>query len=88
MFEKVAGELRAIVGDDAIRNPEMAHEALDELDGRAGWDGADGLYLCPFGELVDGDVEVAIAPGARGNGPRIASPQTTSGHENGIVWRS
>ena len=22
----------------------------------------DGFHLCPFGELVDGDVEVAVAP--------------------------
>ena len=32
-FEKVAGELRAIVGDDAVGDPESAHDSLDEVDG-------------------------------------------------------
>ena len=31
-FEEIAGELRTIVGDDAIRYPKPANEALDELD--------------------------------------------------------
>ena len=31
-FEEIAGELRTIVGDDAIRYPKPAHEAPDELD--------------------------------------------------------
>ena len=31
-FEEIAGELRTVVGDDAIRHPKPAHEALDELD--------------------------------------------------------
>ena len=51
------------MGDDAIRDSESAHEAHDELDRRAGWNGADGLHLRPLGELVDGDVEVAVGPG-------------------------
>ena len=61
-FEEIAGELRTIVGDDAVRDPKPANEAFDELDRGAGWDGADGFHLCPLGELVDGDVEVAVAP--------------------------
>ena len=31
-FEDIAGALRTIVGDDAVRDPKPAHEALDELD--------------------------------------------------------
>ena len=54
--------MRAIVGDDAIRDPELAHEALDELDCRPYGDGADNFPFCPLGELVDGDVEVTVAP--------------------------
>ena len=61
-LEEIASELRAIVGDDAIRDPEPAHETLDELDRRSDRDGADSFHLRPFGELVDGNVEVAIAP--------------------------
>ena len=61
-LEKIASELRTIVGDDAVRDPKLAHEAFDELDRGAGWDGADGFHLRPLGELVDGDFEVAVAP--------------------------
>ena len=61
-FEEIAGELRTVVSDDAIRDPELAHEALDELDCRASWDGGDGFHLHPLGELVDVNVEVAVAP--------------------------
>ena len=63
-LEDIASELRAVVGDDAIRDPESAHEALDELDRRSDGDGVDSFYLRSFGELVDGDVEVEIAPGS------------------------
>ena len=60
-LQEIASELRAVVGDDAVRDPKPAHEALDELDYGTGWDGEGGFHLCPFGELVDGDVEVAVA---------------------------
>ena len=86
-FEEVTGELRTVVCDDAVRHPEPAHDAPDELDRGTRGDGADGLYFIPLGELVHGDVEVAVAPGARGNGPRMSSPQTANGHERGIVCR-
>ena len=61
-LEEIASELRTVVGDDAVRDPKSAHEALDELDRRASRDGADGFHLRPLGELVDVDVEVAVAP--------------------------
>ena len=31
-FEEVTSELRAVICDDAVGDPEAAHEALDELD--------------------------------------------------------
>src|SRR4051812_46170376 len=40
----------------------MSHDALDELDRITSWDGANGFHLCPLGELVDSDIEVAVAP--------------------------
>ena len=40
-FKEVAHELGAVVGDDAVGHPKAAYEALDELDCRAGQDGAD-----------------------------------------------
>ena len=61
-FEEVASKLRTVICDDAVGDPEAAHEALDELDSRAGWDGMDGFHFHPLGELVDGDVEVSVAP--------------------------
>ena len=54
-FEEIASELRTVVGNDAIRDPKSAHEALDELDRRAGRDDMHWLYFHPLGELVDGD---------------------------------
>ena len=62
MFEEVTGELRTVVRDDAIRHPEPTHDALDELDRGPRGNGADSLYFSPLGELVHGDVEVAVAP--------------------------
>ena len=53
--------MRTVVGDDAVRHPKSAHETLDELDRRTSWDGANGFHFRPLGELVDGDVEIAVA---------------------------
>ena len=61
-FEEVTSKLRAIICDDAVGDPEAAHEALDELDSRAGRDGTDGFHFRPLGELVDSNVEIAVAP--------------------------
>src|SRR3954469_25736184 len=61
-FEEITGELRTVVCDDAVWHPEPAHDTPDELDRGARGDGTDNLHLCPLGELVNGDVEVAVAP--------------------------
>ena len=61
-FEEVASKLRTVIYDDAVGDLEAAHEALDELDSRAGWDGTDGFHFRPLGELVDGVIEVTVAP--------------------------
>ena len=37
-FEEVASKVQTVICDDAVGDPEAAHEALDELDSRAGWD--------------------------------------------------
>jgi hypothetical protein len=57
----------------------MAYQPMDELDGRPGRNGTHQFHLRPLGELVDGHVEVAIAPCARGNEPRMSSPQNNEG---------
>src|SRR3954467_9234133 len=47
-FEEVTGELRTVVYDDAVRHPEPAHDAPDELDRETRGDGADSLHFCPL----------------------------------------
>jgi hypothetical protein len=61
ILEQPAGELATVISDDAVRHIEMAHQPTDELDSRPGWNCAHRFHLCPLGELVDCDVEVAIA---------------------------
>ena len=62
VLEDAAGELRAIVRDDAIWHTETACQSLDEFDGGPGQYSSHGLHLRPFGEFVNGDEEEAIAP--------------------------
>ena len=53
VLERSTGELRAVIGDDAVRHPETAHDPPNELARRLR---SDGLRFYPLGELVDGDV--------------------------------
>jgi hypothetical protein len=52
--EQSAGELAAVIGDDAVGHTKMAYQPTDELDGRPGLNGAHRSHLHPLGELVDG----------------------------------
>ena len=61
-FKEVTSEVLAIICDDTFGDPEAAHEALDELDSRAGWNGSNGFHFHPLGKLFDDDVEIAVAP--------------------------
>ena len=61
-LEQPAGELRAIVGDDAVGYAEAANQTLDEFHRRSCRDVPDWFHFRRLGELVDGDVEVAVAP--------------------------
>ena len=61
-LEDAAGELCAIVRDDAIWHTETAYQPLDEFDGGPGRYSSHGLHLGPFSEFVDGDEEEAVAP--------------------------
>ena len=44
-FKEVTSKLRAVICDDAVGDPETAHETFDKLDRGARWDGADGFHL-------------------------------------------
>ena len=60
--EETAGELRAVVGDDAIGHSKTADDASDELDSSTGWDGAHRFHFCPLGEFANSHEKEAIAP--------------------------
>ena len=59
--EEIAGELRAVVRDDAVWYPKTADDAPDEFDSCPGWNGAYCFHFCPLGELVDSHEEEAVA---------------------------
>jgi hypothetical protein len=59
--EQSAGELAAIVGDDAVRHTKMTYQPTDELDCRPGRDSTHRFHLRPLGKLLDGDIEAAVA---------------------------
>ena len=60
--EETAGELRAVVGDDAIWNAKTTDDAPDELESCSGWDGAHHFHLCPLGEFINRHEKEAVAP--------------------------
>ena len=60
--EDATGELRAIVGDDAVRHSEAADQPFDEFHRHACWNCARRLHFGPLGELVDGQEELTISP--------------------------
>ena len=60
--EETAGELRGVIGDDAIWNAKTADDAHDELDSCSGWDGAHRFHFCPLGEFINRHEKEAKAP--------------------------
>jgi hypothetical protein len=61
--EFFASELRAVVSDDGVRNPEAVDDIREEQYRLLGLDFGDGSGLDPLGELVHGDEQVREAPG-------------------------
>ena len=61
--EGAAGELSAIVGDDAVGDAESVDDVQKELDGPLCSDRGDWFCFNPLCELVDGDEKVRVAPG-------------------------
>jgi hypothetical protein len=57
------GELRAVVGDDGIRNPKAVDDIHEEQHHLLGLDFGDEVSLDPLRELVHGDEQVCVAPG-------------------------
>jgi hypothetical protein len=50
--EFCAGELRTVIGDNGIRNPEAVDDIREEQYRLFGFDFGDGASLDPLGELV------------------------------------
>jgi hypothetical protein len=59
--EGAAGELRTIVGDDAVRHAKAAHDPSEEFDRGLRGDGSNWLHFHPLGKFVDGDQQVLVA---------------------------
>ena len=61
--EFLAGELRPVVGDDGVRNPEPVDDVREEQHRLLGFDLIDRASLDPFGELIDRYQQMGVAPG-------------------------
>ena len=77
--EETAGELRAIVSDDAIGHSKTADNASDELDSCPGWDGAHRFHFCPLGEFINCHKKEALAPLRPREGSQDVQPPDREG---------
>jgi hypothetical protein len=65
-FERAAGELGPIVGDDPVQDPQPADDGLDDLDYGLLVDLDHKSCFWPLGKLVDGDIQISESS----DGPR------------------
>ena len=86
--ELVAGELRPIVGDDGIWNPEPVDDISEEQHRLLGFDSCDRTSLDPFGELVNSYQQVGVAPRGFLQRPNHVQPPHGEWHVMGMVWRA
>lgn len=85
--EHVACDLCVVIGDDAVWDPKVARDTLNELEHGMFVDFGDQEFLRPLGELVNGDKEVLVASNGLGKHAQDISPQIAKGHDRGMVWR-
>jgi hypothetical protein len=62
-LEYAAGELGPIVSDDPIRYPKPTNDGLDKVD-----------YFWPFGEFIDGDIEIPVPSDGPEKWPQNVQP--------------
>ena len=60
LHELSRSEVRAIVGDDTVRNPESARNHLEEVDHCGSASVRDRYGFDPFGKLIDGDEQMSV----------------------------
>jgi hypothetical protein len=63
IYKLFAGELRAVVGDDGVWDPEAMNNISEEEHRLLKFDSRNWPSLNPLLELVDGDEQVGEAPG-------------------------
>ena len=88
LHEGAARELRAVVGDDPVRDPERQTIDLENLTADCAVTFLTGYTSGHFVNLSIATYKYSKPPTARGKGPRISSPQTENGQDKGIVWRA
>jgi hypothetical protein len=67
-------ELRVVVSDGGVRNPKPMDNVVKEEHGLFGFNLSDRPCFYPLRELVNGDKEVRVAPGAFLRGSTRSSP--------------
>ena len=65
-LELFRGEVTAVVGDDAVGNPESAGDHLEEIDNCGGALICDRHCFDPLGEFIDGDKQMSVPSRRRG----------------------
>jgi len=65
-LEHNAGEVCAIIGDDAVWHPEPGYNSFEEIGGRMPVDCSDRHSFRSLGELVNGNIEVLVATNSFG----------------------
>ena len=86
LYEGAARNLRAVVVDDPVRNPETANNRTEELDCLLCCDLPHCFHFWPLCELVDCNVQVLKAPNNTGERAQYVKPpdRQRPGERNGL----
>lgn len=84
-LEIVACESRPEVRDNTVRQAESVDDVFEKISCLLGSGNDQRLVLNPFGEFVNGDVDILEVPRSSFERP-VLRPQTAKGQAAGIVW--
>src|SRR3954464_126022 len=79
LHEGVACELRTVVGDDPVRDPEATNNRAEEFDHGLGRHLPHWFHFRPLCELVDCNVQVLKSPDSAGEGAEDIEPPDRKG---------